>query len=392
MMIRHLNWQSDPLLIDSTPIVQNSWLTANDLLERNPKAIFASRSMQLELFKIMIRKIDFITGERILQSFPYIALDNKWLKIIRKKSLSLAEKAHFYFEGSNNNKTIRQWQKSIIKYIEDQYRLPFPLFRLVDNWEELYQDKEYVRFQSARGEVFQLPLYLNEDIAYLTGVIMGDGHLAEYFINIIDSSKEHVGNLTQTLAKIFNSKTEFFKQSNANAWNVNILGKWLVRFFNFLSGQPINARKYPALCEPLVFQENVHFRKAFWRGLMDADGSYTKVIGFGTASKRLLSDFSNYLTLNNIHFRPYTQTVFGGTTYSFTIAGESRKDFAKLIGTFHPKKNNELQLLLKKKVNRFSPRISTLEKRGFWKNQVIAFNKNKMLDQYFNFRLIPDLR
>ncbi len=54
---------------------------------------------------------------------------------------------------------------------------------------------------------------------------MGDGHLANYFINIIDSSKEHTKNLTKLLEELFHSRTEFFAQQNANAWNVNLLGK-----------------------------------------------------------------------------------------------------------------------------------------------------------------------
>ena len=342
-MQKFLNWRNDPLLVDSDPVKQNTWLTANDLLELSKNDTFLTSTGQLLLYPIMIRKIDFQTGERILQSFPYILLDNKWTSLIRKQSLALAEKTHHYFQKSNYNRTILEWQRKIISYMEEQQRLPFPLFRLVSSWEKFFQNKQFVQFQSARGEDFQLPIYLDVKLAYLVGVIMGDGHLAEYFINIIDSSKEHIQNLKHILEERFNSKTEFFEQSNANAWNVNILGKWIVRLFNFLSGQPINERKYPSLREPLILQTTQLFRNSFWRGLMDADGSYKSSIGFGSAAKRLLNDFSEYLTQHNIQHRFYTQTVFGGTTYSLKIAGESRKRFAQLIGSAHPLKQRELQ-------------------------------------------------
>ncbi|MGC9778227.1 MAG: hypothetical protein HZR80_03195 [Candidatus Heimdallarchaeota archaeon] len=333
---------------------QEVWFTANQILEKHQSEQYLLKNNQLHPYPILVRKIDFISGERPLQSFPYLVLDHAWIQKLRKRSLSIAEKVHYYFKGCNYNKSIRDWQKKIISYLENQQRLPFPLFRLVDDWESYFYEKLAVQFQSARGEAFQLPLYLTEDLAYISGVVMGDGHLADYFVNIIDYSKEHIELIAALLVELFQSKIEIFKQSNANAWNINILGKWIVRFFNFLSGQPINARKYPALREPLIFQKNDLFLKAFWRGVMDADVSYKTVISFSTASQRFLSDFSAYLSQHNIHCRFYTQSVFGGTSHSFTVAGESCKRFAKLIGTAHPQKQVELQLLLKKKVYQFS--------------------------------------
>ena len=340
----------------------------------------------------MIRKHDFITGERLLQSFPYILLDQDWVEKLRKKTLLLAERAHHYFKDTLADYSIRSWQKRVIKYLEEQKRLPFPLLRLYSDWLEIYQDKHFLSFQSARGEDFQLPLYLTEDLSYLIGVIMGDGHLAEYYVNIIDASKEHIENLTQMLVLQFNSKTEFFKHTSANAWNVNILCKWIVRLFNFLSGQPINERKYPSLREPLIFQTNPLLRNAFWRGLMDADGSYKSSIGFGSASQKLLNDFSAFLTQHNIQHRFYTQTVLGGTTYSLKISGESRKRFTQLISSDHPIKKQEMQILLDKKIHRFTENSATLRKRGVWDGQVITVNQEKLFDGYFDLSLIPHLR
>jgi len=390
-MLEFLHWRTDPFLVDSEPLKQNTWLTANGLLESKQNNLFQTPTSQLLLYPLMIRKIDFVSGERLLQSFPYILLNKEWIINIRKKSLILAEKANHYFQKSNYNRSILKWQKKIINYLEDQQRLPFPLFRLVDDWLDYFSCKDFIQYQSARGEDFQLPLYLTEELAYLVGVIIGDGHLANYFINIIDSSKEHIENLSQLLSNLFNSKIEFFVQSNANAWNVNILGKWIVRFFNFLSGQPINARKYPSLREPLIFQSNDFFRKAFWRGLMDADGSFKSTIGFGTASKQLRTDFAKFLKQNKINYRFYEQEVFGGITYSLNVTGQSRKQFASLIGSNHPQKQQDLNLLLQKKIYRFSPRISTLRKKGFWTRQVVNFKKEKLKQGYFNFTLLDTL-
>ncbi|HUT79946.1 MAG TPA: LAGLIDADG family homing endonuclease [Candidatus Bathyarchaeia archaeon] len=391
-MFEYLNWQKDPYLIDPEPFEQNKWLTANDLVTQGNENLIFSPITQLNLYSLMLRKIDFLSGERLLQSFPYILLDDEWCILLRKQTLTLAERAYHYFQGALTNNSIRIWQKKLIQYLEEQNRLPFPLFRLADSWQDYFLEKQFVQFQSARGEDFQLPLYLTEELAYLTGVIIGDGHLADYFINIIDSSKEHIKNLAELLQLHFNSKIEFFEQQNAQAWNVNILGKWIVRFFNFLSGQPINERKYPHLCEPLIFQEQDLFRRAFWRGLMDADGSYKTTIGFGSASEQLIIDFSQFLEEHTIQHRFYEQEVCGGKTYSVNIVGTSRKDFATIIGSAHPKKQKELQILLNRKVIRFSRRLYTLEKHDTWNGQIVNFNFKKIITGYFDFSLLPDLQ
>lgn len=85
-MQEFLNWRTDPLLMDSEPFKQNTWLTTNDLLELGQNEAFLASSGQLLLYPIMIRKNDFISGERIIQSFPYILLDQEWINIKRKKS------------------------------------------------------------------------------------------------------------------------------------------------------------------------------------------------------------------------------------------------------------------------------------------------------------------
>jgi len=404
-MCAFLTWQTDPLLLDPKPQKQNVWVTANDLLTTNPFknessenlasldgnwfSFYTNSNPLLPLYSIMVRRIDFVSGQRLLQSFPYILLEREWVEKLQKNNLSLAEKTHYYFQNTKADYTIKSWQKRIISYLENQQRLPFPLFRLAEGWEDFFINKQFIGFQSARGEDFQLPLYFTDELAYLVGVIMGDGHLAEYFVNIIDSSQEHIANLARKLALHFSSTIEVFEQQNAQAWNVNLLGKWIVRFFNFLSGQPINERKYPYLCEPLVFQSNNLYRRAFWRGLMDADGSYKSTISLGSASQQLIRDFEFFLHQNNIGFMNYTQEVFGGITYSVSILGNSRKDFVELLGSLHPKKQEEIAILLTRRINRHSLRPNTLLSHGSWKGQVVAFQQNKLINNYFDFTLLP---
>ncbi len=333
---------------------------------------------------MIVRKHDFVTGERLLQSFPYLLLENDWLVKLRKKTLLLAENVHYYFKNTPADYSIKAWQKRIIRYLEEQERLPFPLFRLYYSWEEFFHKKQFIQFQSARGEHFQLLQYLTEDLAYLTGAVMGDGHLADYFVNIIDASKEHITILNQLLLKLFNSRTEFFIQPDAFAWNVNILGKWIVRFFNFLSGQPISERKYPHLREPLLFQKNEFYRRAFWRGIMDADGSYKTRISFGSASEKMVKDFSNFLDTNNINHKTFAINSQMGKGYGLRISGFSREKYSRIISTSHPIKQKEMQSLLRRKA------IPQPEDKK-WPGQVQAFNQDQFIDNFFDFSKLPTL-
>lgn len=336
----------------------------------------------------MIKKNDFVSGERLLQSFPYIVLDKTWLERLRKNTLILAEKAHHYFIDTKAEYSIRSWQKRIIKYLEVQGRLPFPLFRLASDWFKIYNGKQFLSFQSARGEDFKLPFYLTEELAYLTGVVMGDGYLSEYFINIIDASKKHIENLCGKFNLMFTSRLELFKQPDANAWNVNIFGKWIVRFINFLSGQPITTQKYLYLMEPLLLKEQESYQRFFWRGMMDADGSYVNSITFGTASKHLSDDFASFLDQHIIHYKIYEQ----GATDSviFSILGLSRAKFISLIGSSHPEKLFESQLLLNKRLYRTSHYTKESYQTEHWSGQVIGVNIDILLNGTFDFSLLNE--
>lgn len=96
-MQEFLNWRTDPLLLDPTSMKQNDWQTANELLETGQSDSFLTAAEQLRLYPIMVRKIDFVSGERIMQSFPYIALDQEWILRIRKQSLGLDEDSFAVF-------------------------------------------------------------------------------------------------------------------------------------------------------------------------------------------------------------------------------------------------------------------------------------------------------
>ncbi|MCE7746506.1 MAG: hypothetical protein GPJ52_15365 [Candidatus Heimdallarchaeota archaeon] len=109
-MPKFLNWQTDPILIDHTPTSKNQWLTANKLIDKQAQHTIFLQPNILNLFSIMLRKIDFQSGKRLLQSFPYVTLPDSLSNKLRKATLKLAERCHYYFQKTAIDNSIKKWQ------------------------------------------------------------------------------------------------------------------------------------------------------------------------------------------------------------------------------------------------------------------------------------------
>lgn len=401
-MPNHRNWKTDPILFDRQPTPPSRWLTANNLLELGQLTkIFlpVSDEQLLNLYSIMIRKWDFCHGERLLQSMPYILLDAPWVKKVRKNSLALAERCYYYFDGSITNFSIKQWQQKVIKYTEQQRRIPFPMFRLANEWETFFEGKRRIWFQSARGEAFQIPVILSAELAYLLGVIMGDGHLSKYAVYLVDYSKEQIQQLAKKMQKLFGSNGLLYSQGK-KIFNLCQKGKWLVRFVHFLTGQIIDGKKYQQMQEPQILKREEALRKAFWQGMMDSDGSYRGFISLCSSVKSILKDFCAFITDYGVGYGFYENRSPHGVSYYVAIKAKSRKRFIKIIkGSQHPLKQKELTALLAKtkgKVGRpkrkqggeLHPEARRFKVENIRADRVVQKNGK----EYFDFHLVTDLQ
>ncbi|MHA1309226.1 MAG: hypothetical protein ACTSO7_18650, partial [Candidatus Heimdallarchaeota archaeon] len=165
---------------------------------------------------------------------------------------------------------------------------------------EEFITQEYIPFQSARGEHFQMPTRLTEDLAYFLGVVIGDGHLNYHNLELVDFSQENMVML-QALAKILFG-IEGAISGEKKIWLLHLNNKWLVRLVNFLTDQPITGKKYQALRELILFQNDEKLRWQFWSGVLDADGSYKSVVSFCSSSQFFVNELTKVLDKYNIHF------------------------------------------------------------------------------------------
>ncbi len=373
-----VTWKTDPLLIDDVTKNKNSWQTANSLIGNNLKNRMFLQQGILNLYSIIVRKQDFLTSNRLLQTLPYITLPVEFAQQLRKTTLNLAESCYHYFTKTPLDYSIKKWQAKLVDYLDNQFRLPFPLFRLSDHWQG-FLSMEYVPFQSARGEQFHLPTRLTNDLAYFLGVVIGDGHLNYHNIVLVDYLQDQMINLQTLAQQLFGIEGPVTGENKV--WLLHLNNKWLVRLSNFLTDQPITGKKYHALREPLIFQMDENLRWQFWSGVLDADGSYKQQVNFCSSSEFFVKEFANVLEKHNIEYTPHTIKSDLGIGYSLVIKAFSKETLSQYLHPRHPIKKQEFLHYLSKKGYKKSINYIALD---FNPNMLISINDV----EFFDFSLL----
>ena len=179
-----------------------------------------------------------------------------------------------------------------------------------------------------RRSPFQISIpNLNSDIAYLSGVVFGDGNLtlikrktSKYprtKLKVYNSSENFLLKLNRILLKNFNYSGKIYRKKDKNCYILEINNKlvWLY-FTKFIKIKP---KKKVNLHIPTVFR-NRNMLKHFIAGLFDTDGYFSKC-RFG-----IMMTGKNYNFLNEIK-------LLTKKFYNFNFLGPY-KDKIKLNGKF----------------------------------------------------------
>jgi len=160
-----------------------------------------------------------------------------------------------------------------------------------------------------------LPEEVTEDLAYLCGMFMGDGHLS-YRENKKNYSIKCVGNPTDEkdlydnviaplFSRMFGINVKPRIMDNSTTYGIIIHSKTIVRFLSENIGIPLGA-KSGIIRIPYVFKNNDKLMKSFLCGFADADFclslkrryrdiQYYPVIEGASKSRRIMEGFSEYL-------------------------------------------------------------------------------------------------
>jgi len=207
-----LNWKTDPLLLDAKPESSDTWITANDMLISNTNSILDGLIFS-NPYGWIIRKQDFVLhkkNDRILTRFPYLVLSTNELEFIQKNTLVIAQIIRDYFYPVINDK-ISNWKKRIENYLL-RGSIPFPFIRCcleVSGYPKNITNE--LMFESAKGKRYTIPIQISKHLAYLCGVINGDGHLHHHWLRVIDETKEHIQLISKLFIKLFSDPGKIFQ-------------------------------------------------------------------------------------------------------------------------------------------------------------------------------------
>ncbi len=152
-------------------------------------------------------------------------------------------------------------------------------------WEEIYSISNY--FGCVNGKRVKLPKYLDNQLSYLLGVIMGDGHLANpnksydrltsynSELRITDGHKETFVKLSKIFEELFGYKPKIYSElskTNKPFYRFVIRSKPIHRFLMNICQIP-TGKKYDKTDIPKIIKDSpLEIQKSFIVGFFDADG------------------------------------------------------------------------------------------------------------------------
>lgn len=242
----------------------------------------------------------------------------------------------------------------------------------------------------------KIPNKITQDVAYLCGVLAGDGHISKEDVKSIKYRVICGGNpkdekefydimIKNLLNKLFNIDVKPHNSCDGT-YRVMFESKAIVAFLTKIIGLP-RGKKYDSLKIPNLFLENKNLLLCFVRGLFDTDFGfclskryqskpYYPQICFDSKSKSFAIEIWNALKFLNIKFKGKVYQVYdkdertkaGYTiTYKFDLYGHKYfVSILKVIGLRHPKHLAKYNQWLKVNENNLKVKKLIAEDSGGW--------------------------
>jgi len=187
-----------------------------------------------------------------------------------------------------------------------------------------------------------------EDLAYLLGLLWGDGSDRASFNNGYTPLLETV---SQIFRKVFGVSTALVKDKRRNTYRLDHHGGFsLIRFFEDAYQYPARHKAVNIVFPKLVLKMGNEHVAAFLRGDFDTDGgveSTSAVISLTTASRK----FARQLSIALLRFSIIPTIRQKGKYSVITISGDDTRRFETTVGFTIPRKRKALRILARNAVS-----------------------------------------
>lgn len=203
------------------------------------------------------------------------------------------------------------------------------------------------------------PKRLTPDLAYVIGLILGDGHLANdkenkngnWKMTVCFDNHKHMNRYCEIIKANFGFTPKFYFVAKKNYYDCYFSSKvvqWFFRsFFKIRAGKKGHKITIP---DRILNCDSVEVANACIMGLFDSDGTVTnRWAAFSSTSKVIVEQVFSLLQHQGICANKNTWIKAEKYLPLFTIRiqqKESLKRFSELIGFSHPAKRKRLNMLL----------------------------------------------
>lgn len=133
-----------------------------------------------------------------------------------------------------------------------------------------------------KSKTIKVPKEIDEDLAYIAGLLVSDGHLSNNFIDFC-CYEEGVKNSIKN--KLLNKFGRFESYYNDN--RVYLCNTFIPYFFNKVFGLPIGKKSRTVKIPEIIFKSDNKVIASFIKGLFDGDGTVSAGLSYKTYSKEL---------------------------------------------------------------------------------------------------------
>ncbi len=237
-----------------------------------------------------------------------------------------------------------------------------------DYFAKKIEEKDF-RLSSGRS-VHQLkfPKKISEDLAYVVGLILGDGSLpcdksninGNWSITVFFDNKDHAGYYSDIIQSLFGVQTkQFFRRGCYATYFFSSVAHWFFRtYFGFHNGKKAHKIEVP---QRVLSTKDEKLINACLRGLFDSDGTIIEnkaQIKYASVSKKIVDQVAEFLQVQGMVITRCQWLKDPKYKMLYDVRSSGTKNlqlFHEKIGFKHPAKSKKLYNLLYKESLLISP-------------------------------------